>query len=77
MEKSIGRHAAFKAALIGFVGGMGSTRTVQQQGTFNGNVQGTDANGAPVNSTVSGTYQNTQVVTDPEAAARVPLGANR
>jgi hypothetical protein len=70
VEKSIGRHAAFKAALIGFAGGVGSTRTVQQQGTFNGNVQGTDSNGAPTNSTVSGTYQDTQVVTDPEAAAR-------
>lgn len=75
VEKSIGRHAAFKAALIGFVGGMGSSRTVQQQGTFNGNVQGTDANGAPINSTVSGTYQNTQVVTDPEAAARAAAAA--
>jgi hypothetical protein len=70
VEKSVGRRAAFRAALIGFLGGMGSTRTVQQQGTFNGDVRGTDANGAPVSGTVSGTYQSSQVVTDPEAAAR-------
>jgi hypothetical protein len=75
VEKSVGRRAAFKAALIGFLGGMGSTRTVQQQGTFNGDVHGTDANGAPVNGTVSGTYQSTQVVTDPEAAARAAEAA--
>lgn len=75
VEKSVGRRAAFKAALVGFLGGMGSTRTVQQQGTFNGDVHGTGANGAPVNGTVSGTYQGTQVVTDPEATARAAEAA--
>lgn len=77
VEKSIGRRAALGAALIAFAGGMGSTRTVQQEGTFNADVHGTNANGTPINSTVSGTYQGTQVVSDPESAARAADAAAR
>jgi hypothetical protein len=75
VEKSIGRRTAFKAGLVGFLGGLGSTRTVQQQGPFEGDVHGMDANGMPINGTVSGTYQGTQRVTDPEAQARATEAA--
>ena len=70
IERSIGRRAAWRTALVGFAGGMGSTQTVQQQGTFEGDVSGHDSSGNFNRSSVSGTYQGRAAVPDPEAQRR-------
>jgi hypothetical protein len=68
VEKSIGHRAALRAALVGFLGGMGSVRTINEHGTINGDVSGVSSSGETVNGTVSGSYESTKVVTDDAAA---------
>jgi len=75
VEKSIGHRSAARAALIGFLGGMGSARTVNEHGTVDGDVSAVSSTGETINGTVSGTYQSTKVVTDDAAAARAAQDA--
>lgn len=75
VEKSIGSRSAIRAGFVGALGGIASQRTVSQSGSFDGNYSGFDNNGQWDHGTVSGTYNGTATVFDPEAARRASEAA--